>query len=413
MNRIGKNPPQPSRPPKVSQAALKALEQTLSPQAREDIKAAVRLWARVKEAGGRVVVTTGSGPNLHEGACAQVAELVARGLVDGVLTSSAVVGHEMAGGLERVRRVEGARVGLSPDALPADGRVEVALLSAEALARIRHDTVIDLDHYRRLLAAPGREIIKVAGNLAYPTGLRTERLARRLESLAKGAGLALEATAGLGADPLTMLGACAARGVPCLVTVPQLVGGGQVGLAVGDSISVSRRSGLVAELLAGADLIIESGVALTQEIHDGPFELFSGHGLWARHEGLATFSLREKAIVRIDLDPQVRRVWEHERQKGAVSRAIEHGQPKAASLSPGFRMEMSGFARIPGALPIQADLGAAWPLLSAGVARALGVKLRFMCYKQGTALGEAVRAYLVDEVRPLDPSVVVQALKES
>lgn len=400
-------------PPKVGRAALKALEETLSPQAKDDVKKAIRLWARIKEAGGRVVVATGSGPNLHEGATAQVAELIGRGLVDGVLTSSAVVGHEMAGGLERVRRVEGARLGLAPGVLPADGRVEVALLSPEALERVGHDTAFDLDHYRRLLAAPGREIIKVAGNLAYPTGLWTERLARRLEPLAKAAGRTLEAVAGLGADPLTMLGACAARGVPCLVTVPQLVGGGQVGLAVGDSVSISRRSSLVAELLASADLIIESGVALTQEIHDGPFELFSGHGLWARHEGLPTFSLRDKAIVRIDLDPQVRRVWEHERHKGAVSKAIEHGQPKAASLSPGFRMEMSGFARVPGSLPIQADLGAAWPLLAAGVAGALGVKLQFVCYKQGTALGEAVRAYLVDEVRPLDPSAVAQALKES
>jgi hypothetical protein len=111
--------------------------------------------------------------------------------------------------------------------LPADGRVEVALLSPEALERVGHDTAFDLDHYRRLLAAPGREIIKVAGNLAYPTGLWTERLARRLEPLAKAAGRPLEAVAGLGADPLTMLGACAARGCPAWSRCPSWWAGGR------------------------------------------------------------------------------------------------------------------------------------------------------------------------------------------
>ena len=29
-----------------------------------------------------------------------------------------------------------------------------------------------------------------------------------------------------------------------------------------------------------ADAVIESAVALTQEIHDGPFECYTGHGIW-------------------------------------------------------------------------------------------------------------------------------------
>lgn len=100
------------------------------------------------------------------------------------------------------------------------------------------------------------------------------------------------------------------------MTVPQLVGGGQVGLAIGDSLSISARSAAVARLLASADLIVESGVALTQEIHDGPFELFTGHGIWPRHEGMFTFSLKDKALVRIDLDPNISRVWQAERGRG-------------------------------------------------------------------------------------------------
>jgi hypothetical protein len=396
----------------VSQAALTRLESTLEPLTRRELAAAARLWTRIKERGGQVVVITGSGPNLHEGVTTMLAALVAAGMVDGIITSSAVVGHEMAGTLERVRRVAGAKLGLPPEVLPADGKVEVSLLGALDLALLCRDTLIDLDYYRRLLSAPGHDIVKVAGNLAYPTGLWTERLARRLEPLAQRAGLPLEAVAGLGADPLTMLGACARRGVPCLVSVPQLVGGGQVGLAVGDSISISRRSGLVAELLAGADLIIESGLALAQEIHDGPFELFTGHGLWARHEGMPTFSLRDKALLRIDLDPAIRQVWERERQGQEVAHSIDQGLPKACRLNLPFRMEMSGFARLPHSQPLTGDLGVIWPVLAAKTAKSLGVKPGFVCYKQGSVLGDSLRQFIVSQVRPVDPSAVVQALNE-
>ncbi|MBU2519006.1 MAG: hypothetical protein KKB57_15590 [Proteobacteria bacterium] len=408
-----KHQPQLTSRPLVSQAALAQLAKTLDPETKRRLSRVVRLWAQVKEAGGRVVVATGSGPNLHEGATCMVAELVRLGLVDGVLTSSAVVGHEMAGVLERVRRVEGAKLGLDPGALPADGKVEVALLGPEQLTNLARQTIIDRDLYRRMVSAPGNEIIKVAGNLAYPTGLWVERMARRLEPLARAAGLPLEAVAGLGCDSLTMLGACARRGVPCLVTVPQLVGGGQVGLAVGDSISISARSARVAALLASADMIIESGVALTQEIHDGPFELHSGHGLWARHEGMDTFSLERKAVVRIDLDPNLERAWRLQREDQAVAQAIDQGRPKATGLKLPFRMEMSGFARLPGALPLTGDLGVIWPLLASRAAQAMGVKTAFLCYKQGTPPGEAVREFIVTELSPLDHSQVVHKLKEN
>ena len=60
-----------------------------------------------------------------------------------------------------------------------------------------------------------------------------------------------------------------------------MVGGGAVGLAIGDSISITERSARIANILGEADIIIESAVALTQEIHDGPFETYTGHGIWA------------------------------------------------------------------------------------------------------------------------------------
>ena len=410
MNRP--SPKSAAKLPRPGPADLKKLADRLSDETRRNLTKAVRLWTQVKRRGGRVVVATGSGPNLHEGVTCLIAELVRTGMVDGVLTSSAVAGHEMAGVLERVRRVEGARLGFDPEMLPADGKVEAALLGISELKFLESQTVLDRDLYRRMLAAPGNEIIKVAGNLAYPTGLWVERLARELLPLARSHGLPLEAVAGLGCDPLTMLGACARREAPCLVSVPQLVGGGQVGLAIGDSISITERSARVARLLSSADLIIESGLAMAQEIHDGPFELFTGHGLWSRHEGQSTYSLRDKAVIRIDLDPSLKKAWNLERQKGAVAGAIDKGQPKAAGLKLPFRMEMSGFARLPGSLPLTCDLGVIWPLIASRAARALDVKLDFMCYKQGTARGDQVRNFIVNNVKPLDRSLVVQELGE-
>ncbi|MCD8262949.1 MAG: hypothetical protein LUD02_01355 [Tannerellaceae bacterium] len=78
---------------------------------------------------------------------------------------------------------------------------------------------------------------------------------------------------------MTMIGACAAKGKNYLVTVPQMIGGGKVGMAIGDSVPISGRNMRLAKMLAESDVIIESAVALTQEIHDGPLEYYTGHGI--------------------------------------------------------------------------------------------------------------------------------------
>ena len=53
------------------------------------------------------------------------------------------------------------------------------------------------DLYDRIAAIPGETIIKAAGNMAWPMGPRTERLAGEVEAIAKEAGLTFERVAGI------------------------------------------------------------------------------------------------------------------------------------------------------------------------------------------------------------------------
>jgi len=177
---------------------------------------------------------------------------------------------------------------------------------------------MDLALYRSMRRAKGNVIIKAAGNIAYPTGLRTETLAHEIQAMAEDQGVSFEQIAGLRCRSAHHARAGARNRRPVLVTVPQLVGGGRVGLAIGDSLSISERCKRVAELLASADVIIESAIALAQEIHDGPFETFTGHGIWSAWEGQQTYSLSEKKVIRIDLDPNLEKSMDPgaEEQKG-------------------------------------------------------------------------------------------------
>lgn len=393
----------------IDQKAMEIMYKGLSPKARSRLKSAVDLIVKTKEKGGKVVAVVGSGPNIHEGVTTLIAELMHKGIIDGVSTSSAVINHEMAGTLEKVKRFDGATFGLDPEKLPSDGVFEVSMLSKARLQEYHREIQIDEALYRKMRRAKGEVIIKVAGNMAYPTGLRTERLARDVLALAKRSGVPFERMAGYGADPHTMIGAGAGNNIPVLVTVPQLVGGGEVGMAVGDSLSVSERCQRIARLLDSADVIIESALALSQEVHDGPFEVFTGHGIWTDWEGGWTYSLADKKIIRIDLDSNLEKAWKKERESSMVSGAVQKGLPKTKFMQIPFRMEMSGFARIPGSLPIVGDIGEIWPLMASRVADALGVKLGFMSYKQSLPAGQAVREWIVNKVAPLDRKRMFEA----
>jgi deoxyhypusine synthase len=386
---------------KADRQLIRDLRASLSETARANTDLAIRKIAEAKSKNGSVVVVTGSGPNLHEGVTTLIAELIRKEIVDGVITSSAVVAHEMAGTLDRVKRIHIAaaeEIGL-PLALLPRGRVfEITVLSHAAHAELRKEFSTGWDLYDRLEQAPGDVIIKAAGNMAWPMGWRTERLAREAQEVAKQLGTTLEHAAGLGADPMTMIGAAALRGVPVVVSIPQLVGGGAVGLAIGDTISISRRARLVAELLQRADVIVESAIALSQEIHDGPFETYTGHGIWTAWDGLPTYSLEGKTLVRIDLDPNLETAWRLERQNSEVQKAVDLGLPKTKQAGIPFRMEMSGFARLEGSIPLTTDVGVAWPIIAGGLEEKLGVDLDFIPAPQETAEGKRVREWIVENV---------------
>jgi len=396
----------------IDRTVIENIFNSLPSKAKVRLKRAIKLIVNAKEKGGKVVAVVGSGPNLHEGVTTLLAELIHKGIIDGVSTSSAVINHEMAGTLEKVKRFDGVVFGFEREKLPSDGFFEVSILSNTELEEFQREIPIDIALYQKMRRAKGDSIIKVAGNMAYPTGLRTERLARDVLAMAKRCGVPFEQMAGYGADRLTMIGAGAKHNIPVLVTVPQLIGGGEVGLAVGDSLSLSERCYRIANLLDSADVIIESALALSQEVHDGPFERFTGHGVWADWEGGWTYSLADKKIVRIDLDPNLEKAWMQERKSKMVTDAVHRGLPKTKLMRIPFRMEMSGFARIPGSLPIVGDIGEIWPLLATMVADALDVKLDFMSYKQSLPAGEKVREWIVKHVQPVNRERMYAAARE-
>jgi len=395
----------------INNAYLDSVESELSDSIQERLQEAIQAIMNVKKSDGKVVVVTGSGPNIHEGVTTLVAELIRAGIVDGVITSSAVIAHELAGSLDKVKRLPGDQLGLAlqepgtysiPDNdkyfLPRGELFEFTEMDDADFDRIAVDFDLDRMLLEKARDIEGKVIIKAAGNMAYPMGPRTEHLAETLLKTCKERNEPLETIAGPGTDPRTMIGAASNRGVPVLVSIPQMIGGGNVGICIGDSISIRDRCTRIANLLSSAGAIIESALALAQEIHDGPFETYTGHGIWARQANAATYSLRDKHLIRIDLDPALNTIWEKEREGSEVQKAIDDGKPKTKLFKVPFRMEMSGFARLERSCPIIGDIGVIWPLLARGVAEQLGIELEFTCYPQASPDGQAIREFIVENV---------------
>ena len=338
-----------------------------------------------------------------------IAELMDKGIIDGVTTSSAVVGHEMAGSLDRVKMVSSDDLGFAPEDMPRGNVFEFTCMKPEELAGLKKHIVLDDALLSKQAVTAGHEVIKAAGNMAYPMGLWNERVSSEICEISRTYGLPFEVVAGWGCDHRTMLGVGAEKGLPVLVSLPQMIGGGNIGLCVADSIPVRQRCMRVARMLEDADIIIESAIALSQELHDGPFEKYTGHGIWSWWTGLHTYNLRNKTLIRLDLDENLRKACDSQTQ---MQEAIAKGLPKTKISGIPFRMEMSAFARHEGSIPLIGDIGEVWPVLALGVADNLGIELEFMSYKQETPEGKSMREWIVDSVKPLDIEKIRSKAKE-
>ncbi|HQF83334.1 MAG TPA: hypothetical protein PLX58_00035 [Smithellaceae bacterium] len=383
----------------------------LDERSRASLLEAVSRVVSVKQKGGKVAVVTGSGPNLHEGVTTLIAELMDKGIVDSVTTSSAVIIHEMGGVLDRVKMCDASVFGFDEKKMPRGNIFEFTEMTDRQLDGLRREMPLDEELLRKGARTEGRMVIKAAANMAYPMGLRTEMLADEILGICRSIKHPFEAVAGWGCDTRTMLGKGAQKNLPVLVTVPQLIGGGHVGLAVADSIPVARRSRLIADMMARADVIIESAVALTQEIHDGPFETYTGHGIWSWWRGEPVFSLEGKTLIRFDLDENIRLAQDLQKDSAMIQKAINEGLPKTKLSKIPFRMEMSAFARHEGSIPVIGDIGMIWPVFALKIADALGIDLEFMSYKQETQEGKEMRQWIVEHINYFDREKMLAGLK--
>jgi hypothetical protein len=385
----------------------------LGEKSQENLKEAIDRIIEVKKRNGKIMLVTGSGPNIHEGVTTLVAELMDKDIVDSVTTSSAVIAHEMAGSLDRVKRINAADLGFDPEShfLPMGGIFELSMMSDDVMENMKKSMILDMDLIRKAKESDGDVIIKAAGNMAYPLGLYSENLSNEILGIAQTYGLPFETVVGWGADSRTMIGMGARKGKPVLVTVPQLIGGGNVGLSIADSIPMSNRSARIAAMMEEADIIIESAVALTQEIHDGPFECHTGHGIWAYWNGLKTCSLKGKTLIRLDLDDNLLKAKAFQDENKKIQTAIDQGLPKTKLTGIPFRMEMSAFARLEDSIPIVGDIGEIWPIIATEVSKALGVSLDFMSHPQQSTEGRKMRDWIVENVKPVDRNMILEKLR--
>jgi hypothetical protein len=94
-----------------------------------------------------------------------------------------------------------------------------------------------------------------------------------------------------------------------------------------------------------------------------------------------------------------------------VSQAIAEGLPKTKLTKIPFRMEMSGFCRHPGSIPVVADIGVVWPILATRVAEELGVDLPFCSCTQSRPEGQAMREWIVANVRAVRRAAMVEGVQ--
>lgn len=367
----------------VERTILEGYYRSFTPELQRGVDDAAREIVRVKREGRRVAVILEDRLNVIEGVTILVAELMSRGVIDAVLTSAAIVNHEMSGVLDRVKQVRWRDVAGRPDLIPRDGLFEVTLLSAEVMEQIRQDVDVDISFYRALLSAPGDVVVQAAGGRAYPGGFRTDVVARNIGTWAKKAGVPFEQMVGYGADSMTMIGAGARLGLPVLVTVPNLMDGGSVGLAAGDSIPLSERACRIGRVVDGTALVIESAASRAGDVYGGPFETFTGEGLWTGWQGGWTYCDGGRTVLRI-------------RPADGTAEGPETADRPSVAARPGEN-ELVG------------DIGKIWAVLAVRVADALGMELAFMNYSPSSPEGEKVCQWIVNNILPADGKLIRRA----
>ena len=75
-------------------------------------------------------------------------------------------------------------------------------------------------------------------------------------------------------------------------------------------------------------------------------------------------------------------------------------------------MEMSGFARHEGSVPIIGDIGVIWPLMGSRVAAELGLDLQFISYPQQTDAGKSMRDFIVQDIRSMSRDKMLAGLNQ-
>ena len=115
--------------------------QELEQTTKDNLNQAIDKIIEAKKKNGKIMVVTGSGPNIHEGVTVLISELMDKDIINNVSTSSAVIAHEMAGSLDKVKRIEGNRLGFKPNSsfLPRGDIFEFTKMGESDLEKLKNN----------------------------------------------------------------------------------------------------------------------------------------------------------------------------------------------------------------------------------------------------------------------------------
>ena len=187
----------------INQKRIDEFYNDFEPKWKERIDSVIDHIVKGKQEHQKIAVVTGSGPNIHEGVTTLIAELINKNIIDGgVLTSSAVIAHEMGGSLDKVKRVQ-----VDPDTfdfgdmtgkvwLPKGEIFEITELSKDEIVTIASHTknhyalnkLVEEDIINEVLSANTRiesKIKKKVTHFSYPFGSKNEIGYREFDLLKK------------------------------------------------------------------------------------------------------------------------------------------------------------------------------------------------------------------------------------